>query len=218
MKEKHQPSVRQRDEGKTPTISNKSRLCKTNIEVITHIISACPLMSSRYYLPLRHDPVAKAIYLEHTKKNANTEVRFRIKNKSIEKIGDYEYWWNVPIRTNTKLPHNKSDILIWNKKRKTCSVIETSCPADVNITRKTNEKLQKYAPLIRNLQMMYNNYKFEMTPVIIGAFGFVPNDLKTSLKNLNFDKRETKSLIRKLQTITVSGTVKIVDTFIRFKM
>ena len=57
-----------------------------------------------------------------------------------------------------------------------------------------------------------------MIPIIIGAFGFVPNDLKTSLGNLNFGKKETKVLIRKLQTITVSGTVKIVKTFIRFKM
>ena len=52
---------RQLDEGKTPTISNKCRVCKRNIEDITHIISAYPMMSSRYYLTLRHDPVAKAI-------------------------------------------------------------------------------------------------------------------------------------------------------------
>ena len=31
------------------------------------------------------------------------------------------------------------------KKTKTCSVIKISFPADVHITRKTNEKLQKYA-------------------------------------------------------------------------
>ena len=42
--------------------------------------------------------------------------------------------------------------------------------------------------------MMYN-YKIEKIPFIIGAFSFVPNDLNTSLGNLNFDKKETKSLI-----------------------
>ena len=66
--------------------------------------------------------------------------------------------------------------------------------------------------------MVYNDYKLEMMLFVIGAFGFVPNDLKTSLGNLNFDKKETKSLIRKFQTITVLGTVKIVKTFIRFKI
>ena len=66
--------------------------------------------------------------------------------------------------------------------------------------------------------MIYNDYKFEMMPIITGGFGFVQKDLKTSLGNLNFYKKETKSVIRKFQTITVSGTVRIVKTFVRFKM
>ena len=103
---------RQGDEGKTPNISNKCRLYKTNIEDITHIISACPMISSRHCLPLQHDPVAKAIYLKHTKKNANTEVKFRNEKEFIEKIGDYEYCWNVPIKTSTELPYNEPYILI----------------------------------------------------------------------------------------------------------
>ena len=76
---------RQQDEGKTQTICNKCRLCKENIKDITHIISACPMMSSQYYLPLQHNPVAKAIYLEHTKKNVSTEVKFRNENEFIKK-------------------------------------------------------------------------------------------------------------------------------------
>ena len=209
---------RQRDEGKTPTINNKCRLCKTNVEDITHIISACPMMSSRYYLPLRHDPIAKIIFQEHVKNNSNEKLLFCNENEFIEKVGYFEYWWNVPIHTSTKLPHNKPDLLIWDKKSKTCTVIEISCPADINITRKINEKMERYAPLMRNLQMMYNDYKFEMVPIVIGAFGFIPKDLKTSLESLNFDKKEVKCIIRKLQATAVSGTVKIVKTFIRFKM
>ena len=76
------------------------------------------MMSSLYYLQLQYDPVVKAIYLEHTKKNMNTDVKFQNENKFIIKIGDYEYWCNVPIKRSTKLPHNKPDILIWNKKNK----------------------------------------------------------------------------------------------------
>ena len=87
-----------RYEEKTLTISS-CRLCKTNIKGITHIISTCPIMSSRYYLPLRHDPGAKVVYLEQAQKNTYTNAQFRNEN-----IGDYEYWWNVPIKTSTKLP------------------------------------------------------------------------------------------------------------------
>ena len=41
---------------------------------------------------------------------------------------------------------------------------------------------------------MYNDYKFKMIPTIIGAFGFVPDDLKTSLGNVNVDKKENCKL------------------------
>ena len=78
-------------------------------------------------------------------------------HKFIKIIGDYEYWWNVPIKISTKLSYNKLDILIWNKKNKDLLSNRNIFPADLNITPKTNEKLQKYAPLLKNLQMMHND-------------------------------------------------------------
>ena len=50
--------------GKTPWQNNKCRLCNYCVEDITHVISSCSKMSSRYYLPLRHDVIAKTVYNE----------------------------------------------------------------------------------------------------------------------------------------------------------
>ena len=36
------------------------------------------------------------------KENANTEVKYQNENELIEKIGDYDYWWNVPVKTSIK--------------------------------------------------------------------------------------------------------------------
>ena len=60
---------RARDAEKEPPFDNKGRLCKTNVEDVIHIISCCPFMSARYYLPMRHDMVAKTLYKEIIKKN-----------------------------------------------------------------------------------------------------------------------------------------------------
>ena len=60
---------RARDAGKEPPCDNKCRLCKTNVEDVIHIISGCPFMSARYYLPMRHDMVARTLYKEIIKKN-----------------------------------------------------------------------------------------------------------------------------------------------------
>ena len=49
------------DSGQLPTKNITFRLCKINIEDVTHIISSCPKISTRYYLPLCHDALAKYI-------------------------------------------------------------------------------------------------------------------------------------------------------------
>ena len=209
---------RQRDNGITPSSDNKCRLCRTNIEDITHIISACPLMSTGYYLPLRHDQVGKIIYKEHVKKHtSSSKVTLNNEPEYIYKHDQFEYWWNISIQTSTKLPHNKPDLVIWNKDAKTCTVIDFSCPSDVNVTKKVTEKIDNYGPLLRNLQMMYREYKFEMVPIIVGALGYVPTCLKSYIQQLGFDEKESIKLIRKLQAVAVSGTVKIVKRFLGFK-
>ena len=38
---------------------NKCCLCNVHVENVTHIISSFSKMSSRYYLPVRHDVMAK---------------------------------------------------------------------------------------------------------------------------------------------------------------
>ena len=56
------------------TLNIDSAKMLLKISLVQHIISSCPLMSSKYYLPMRRDIVAKASY--------NTV----IKNQKCEKI------------------------------------------------------------------------------------------------------------------------------------
>ena len=69
------------------------------------------------------------------------------------KVKDGEFRWNLSIKTETW--YNKPDIVAWNKQEKCVKFIEISCSADVNITKKVEENLNSYGPLIRNLQIMY---------------------------------------------------------------
>ena len=61
---------------------------------------------------------------------------------------------------------------------------EFSCPYDVNIIGKTNDKINTYGPLIQNLQISYPQYQFEMIPIIIGALACVAKSLITYVKQL----------------------------------
>ena len=47
----------------------------SSVEDIGHILAGCPQMSSRFYLPLRHDEVAKTFLYSHIKKyNPNKKI------------------------------------------------------------------------------------------------------------------------------------------------
>ena len=66
-----------RDDRKPLTCNNKCRLYITNIEDVAHIISRCPNISSRRYLPLRHDAAAKYLFQTHIKIN-NPGATFKV--------------------------------------------------------------------------------------------------------------------------------------------
>ena len=176
-------------------------------------------MSARYYLPMRHDMVAKTLYKEIIKKNhPEIEAPKEINEQEyIQKLGDNEYWWNLSINTAQKVQYNKPDLVIWNTKEKTCDIIEVSCPADINITKKEEEKPSTYIPLIRNLQIMHPNYHYRIIPTIVGALGSIPKSLHGYVCQLGFNNFESKRIACKLQSVSATGTAKICKSFLKFQ-
>ena len=71
-------------------------------------------------------------------------------------------------------------------------------------------------PLTRNLQMMYENYDFKFTPVVIGAMRYVPKTLNRYLQDLELTQKQSQHLTRILQCLFISGTVKMSKTFLKF--
>ena len=199
------------DGNNIPQCDNKCRPCKDAVEDIQHIISSCPIMSSRYYLPMRHDIVAKASYNTTSViiKNRNVKRSLLQEPDRIFKHKNDEFWWDI--KTSTNIKHNKPDMVICNHKDRQCTIIEFSCPADINIGKQIKEKIDNYGPLIRNLQIMYQNYDFKSIPIIIGAMRYVPTTLSRYLT-----QKQSQYLTRILQSLSISGTVKIFKTFLKF--
>ena len=88
--------------------------------------------------------------------------------------------------------HNKPDLVLWNKKLNTCDVIEFSCPADVNVANKVGGKENIYGPLLRNLQLLYPEYRYSFVPIIVGALGTIPRCLLDNIDRLGFETSESK--------------------------
>ena len=60
--------------------------------------------------------------------------------------------------------------------------------------------------------MLYQDYKFEMMPIIVGAL-----ELKANLEKLNFNEKEVKRITRKLGYISLR-ICESHENFMGFKM
>jgi hypothetical protein len=80
--------------------------------------------------------------------------------------------WNKEVQTNREVLANRPDIIVKNKKDKTCLLIDVATPSDRNVIQKKAKKKLKYKHLSIEIQRMWNMKCF-VIPVIIGAMGIV---------------------------------------------
>ena len=72
------------------------------------------------------------------------------------------------------------------------------------------------APLLRNMQILYPDFRFEMMATIVGALGYVRSCLFNYMNDLPFKKKEALRHIHKKQAIVTSGTVEICKTLLKY--
>ena len=78
--------------------------------------------------------------------------------------------WDYSIITDRKILANRPDIVIHDRKSKTCMLIDVSIPDDKNIALKEAEKISKYKNLEIEINWMWN-VKTKVVPVVVGALG-----------------------------------------------
>ena len=101
----------QKKRSKNTLMSDKCRLCKSNVEDIHHIASSCSQLSSRYYLTLGHNVIAKCVYNKLLINDGQNQKLLQEPDQ-IYNTNDKEYWWDTPITTATEIKHNKPDLVI----------------------------------------------------------------------------------------------------------
>jgi hypothetical protein len=79
---------------------------------------------------------------------------------------------------------NRPDIIVENKKDKTCLLIDVAIPLDKNVIQKEAEKKLKYKNLSIEIQRMWNMKCF-VIPVIMGATGIVSKSLQKCLETIS---------------------------------
>ena len=111
--------------------------------------------------------------------------------------------WDFNIQTDHLIQARRSDLIIINKRKRICKVVDFAVPADDRINLKESEKEDKYVDLARGLKKLWN-MKVTIVPIVIGTLGTVTKGILKGLEDLEVGGR-----VDTIQTTTLRRTARI---------
>ena len=84
---------------------------------------------------------------------------------------DVKLIWDINIQCDNVIEAKRSDLILVNKKAKSCVIIDVAIPGDCRIREKEIEKTEKYQNLKRELKRLWSLKKTEVVPVVVAALG-----------------------------------------------
>ena len=107
--------------------------------------------------------------------------------------------WDMTIYTEKELKHNWPDITLVHKDTQKWTLIDITVPADQNIIRTEEEKVEKYQEL--EIRRIHGASKVTIIPIVIGALGSISKGAKTW-----FGKLDVPDFLRSVQLSANLGT------------
>ena len=181
------------------------RFCSKHVETVDHLVSGCPVLTPTEYVK-RHDRVGQ--YLHWCICNdygIEVEAKNWWEHHPPDVVGsnNVTILWDFPINTDRTIKANRPDIVVKDRKAKTCLLIDMSVPSDKNVPVKTFDKLSKYKDLEIEIQKMW---KLTTTtiPVIVGALGLVRVGTEDLIKQIPGSPQ-----LQEIQKIVLTSTAHI---------
>ena len=133
----------------------KCRLCGERDETINHIISECSKLAREEY-KTRHDWVSKGIQWEMCKKFKfdHTNKLYMHNPALVLENNTCKLQWDFDIHMDHRISARRPDLIIINKKKRNCKIINFAVPADHKIKLKECEKKDKYLDLAREVKKL----------------------------------------------------------------
>ena len=96
--------------------------------------------------------------------------------------------WDFDIQTDHLISTRRPNLIIINKKGRTCKIVDFAFLADHRVKLKESEKKDKYLDLAWKLKKLWN-IKVTFIPIEIGALGTVTKGLLNGLEDLEIRGR-----------------------------
>ena len=91
--------------------------------------------------------------------------------------------WDFAIQTDKEIEHRNPDIVVIDKEKRECKIIDIELPGNQNIKVKELEKITKFQDLRLQVQKLWN-VKATVIPIVVGALGTVSEELENHLKTI----------------------------------
>ena len=107
------------------------------------------------------------------------------------------------IQTDKEIEYRRSDVVVIDKEKRKCKIIDIAVPGDQNIKVKELEKITKYQDLRLRVQKLCD-VKATVIPIVVGALRTVSEELENHLKPVGIP-----IVISCLQKATLVGAASI---------
>ena len=119
------------------------RLCGARAETVSHIVSECRELAQTEYKKIRHDKVAAILKWQLCQKygfptTAKSFEHFVHKEMTVLENEEIKLLWDFSIQTEMKIEHNKTDLVLLDKKERICYINNVACP--FNKSREEGER------------------------------------------------------------------------------
>ena len=160
------------------------RMCRKVDENIDHIVSGCSKLAQKEY-KRRHDNLGKIVHWKLARK-CNFEAGdkwYEHEPESVLENEDYKILWDFSIQTGHVVEARRPDLVVADKKERSCKIIDFAVPGDSRIEEKEKDKIEKYQELGRELQKLWN-VKVQIIPLVVGSLGAIPKQFGNRLKQI----------------------------------
>ena len=89
--------------------------------------------------------------------------------------------WDVSIQTDHVIEAWRPDLVVVEKKERSCKIIDFAVPGDSRIEEKEKDKIEKYQDLGTELKKTWN-VKVKIIPLVVGSLGAIPKQFGNRLK------------------------------------
>ena len=117
------------------------RMCRKVDKSIDHIVSGCSKLAQKEY-KRRHDNLGKIVHWKLARK-CNFEAGdkwYEHEPESVLENEDYKILWDFSIQTDHVIEAQRPDLVVVDKKERSCKIIDFAVPGDSRIEEKKKDK------------------------------------------------------------------------------